>query len=85
MTISDVLASARYIVDASGNKTEVVLPVQTWKKLLQTWERLADLLEDQEDQAAIRAWIAERASGSFECVSLDDLERELVNDGLLPG
>ena len=34
MTISDAIASARYIVDANGNKTEVVLPVATWKKLL---------------------------------------------------
>lgn len=85
MTISEVIAGARYIVDASGNKTEVVLSVQAWKRLLQTWERLADLLEDQEDQAVIKAWLAERATGSVERITLDDLERELVADGLLPG
>lgn len=85
MTLSDAIGSARYIVDASGCKTEVILPVETWQRLLATWERLASLLEDQEDRQILRDWLARRAAGADSSISLDELERELVADGLLPG
>ncbi|MEI6181054.1 MAG: hypothetical protein WCP31_09890 [Chloroflexales bacterium] len=80
MTISEVLASARYIVDANGNRTEVVLPVQTWETLLQIWQRLAELLEDQADHVIIKTWLAERATGQTKRMSLDELEQELRNE-----
>jgi hypothetical protein len=36
MTLVDVISAARYIVDSNGEKTEVVLPIETWEKLLAT-------------------------------------------------
>jgi hypothetical protein len=85
MTLSEALASARYIVDASGRKTEVIIPVETWQHVLATYERLITLLEDREDREILSNWLDRRATGDEALVSLDDLERELIADGLLPG
>jgi hypothetical protein len=46
MKISESLESARYMVDPQGNRTDVVIPFETWKKLLEAWERLVERLED---------------------------------------
>lgn len=85
MTLSETLASARYIVDAEGRKTEVVIPVEAWQHMLATYERLITLLEDREDREILSAWLASRAAKREDLISLDDLERELIADGLLPG
>ncbi|NNJ09898.1 hypothetical protein EKD04_006120 [Chloroflexales bacterium ZM16-3] len=85
MTLSEALASARYIVDADGRKTEVVIPVETWQHVLTTYERLITLLEDREDREILSGWLANRTAGRETLISLDDLERELISDGLLPG
>ncbi len=39
MKISDALASAKYVVDSDGNKTEVVIPIETWQVLLAAWQQ----------------------------------------------
>lgn len=85
MTLAEALASARYIVDANGRKTEVVIPVETWQHVLATYERLITLLEDREDREILSDWLSQHANGRETLVSLDDLERELIADGLLPG
>jgi PHD/YefM family antitoxin component YafN of YafNO toxin-antitoxin module len=85
MTLNDAITSARYVVDANGRKTEVIIPVATWQHLLATYERLVTLLEDQEDREILREWLARRATGAVDEISLDELERELIADGLLPG
>ncbi|MFZ5819530.1 MAG: hypothetical protein ACOYYJ_06490 [Chloroflexota bacterium] len=43
--------SARYMVDTDGNRTDVVIPFETWQKLVGLWERLSERLEDQEDRS----------------------------------
>jgi len=85
MKISESLESARYMVDTKGNRTDVVIPFETWKKLLEAWERLVDRLEDQEDRALLQEWLARRASGEKDTVTLMELEKELIADGLLSG
>jgi hypothetical protein len=85
MKISESLGSARYMVDPKGNRTDVVIPFETWQKLLEIWERLIDRLEDQEDRSILQEWLARRASGEKDTVTLVELEKELVADGLLPG
>jgi len=85
MKISESLESARYVVDPKGNRTDVVIPFETWKKLLEAWERLIERLEDQEDRVILQEWLARRASGEKDTVTLAELEKELVADGLLPG
>jgi hypothetical protein len=79
MTLSEALASARYIVDADGRKTEVIIPVETWQQMLVTYERLITLLEDREDREILSNWLASRAAKSETLISLDDLERELIS------
>jgi len=85
MKISESFESARYMVDPKGNRTDVVIPFETWQKLLEAWERLVDRLEDQEDRAILQEWLARRASGEKDTVTLAELEKELVADGLLSG
>lgn len=74
--ISEALARVRYVVDAGGEKTDVVLPVATWTELLATWKLLIEELEDQQDAAVVQEWLEQRASGTIRTVSLDELERE---------
>ena len=83
--VAKELRAVRYVTDANGENTDVLVPLQTWKLLLASWRRLSELLEDQEDSAALQEWLAKRAAGEAEAVSLDELERELAADGLLPG
>jgi hypothetical protein len=85
MKISDALESARYMVDPNGKRTDVVIPFETWKKLLEAWEGLIERLEDQDDRAILQEWLARRASGEKDTVTLAELEKELIADGLLPG
>jgi hypothetical protein len=85
MKISDALENAKYVVGQDGNKTDVVIPINTWKELLLAWQRLIEMLEDQEDRAIIQEWLEKRAAGEAQTISLEELERELIEDGLLPG
>ena len=43
MKISDAIEGAKYLVDRQGNKTEIVIPLETWKKLLASWRKLKKL------------------------------------------
>jgi hypothetical protein len=84
MRISESVESARYLIDTKGNRTDVVIPFETWQKLLSAWQGLIERLEDQEDRAILQEWLARRASGEKDTVTLAELEKELVADGLLP-
>lgn len=85
MAAAETALRLRYVVDSNGDKTDVVIPVATWRKLLLTWKALAEQEEEQEDMALLKAWLVRRRSNDSETLSLDDLERELMADGLLPG
>ena len=85
MTIAEALTTVRYVLDANGEKSEVLIPLAAWKTILATWEQMAELLEDREDSVILREWLEERAAGEAKMMPLDVLEQELVADGLLPG
>ena len=85
MATTDVLAPIRYVVDANGERTDIVIPVTTWQKMLATWKEVVELQEDEEYSVILQDWLQRRASGAAETVPLDVLERELLADGLLPG
>jgi len=85
MSITDALTTVRYVVDSSGERTEVLVSLTAWKMLLVSWKRLVELLEDQEDIATLQKWLDEREAGEVKMISLDALEQELIADGLLPG
>ncbi len=40
--MSNALTAPRYIVDESGRRTQVVLPVRDYKRLLAAWEDAVD-------------------------------------------
>jgi hypothetical protein len=84
MAIQDVFNQVRYVTDAKGEKTEVLIPLATWKALLASWQQRIELLEDQEDRAILKAWLEKRARGEATTISLEELEQELAADGLLP-
>jgi len=85
MTIAEALTTVRYVMDSNGDKTDVLIPLATWKTLLASWKRLIELLEDQEDNAILQEWLEKRAAGEVDMIPLDTLEQELIADGLLPG
>jgi hypothetical protein len=85
MMITEALSSVRYVMDANGQKTEVLVPLTVWKALLASWKQLIEALEDQEDRAILQEWLEKRTIGEVQMISLDDLEQELIADGLLPG
>jgi hypothetical protein len=84
MTRPESLSAVRYVTDAKGERTDVLVPLPTWKALLASWQRLIELIEDQEDRAVLQDWLAQRARGEAETITLEELEQELVADGLLP-
>jgi hypothetical protein len=85
MTIRETLASIRYVMNANGERTDVLIPLASWKAILASWKQMIELLEDQEDSAILRDWLEKRAAGETDTITLDALEQELVADGLLPG
>lgn len=85
MRSDEALATVHYVIDSHGNKTDVLVPVTTWEALLAHWRDLAERLEDQEDVDLVRQWLLDREQGRAVTISLDQLERELLDDGLLQG
>jgi hypothetical protein len=76
--MTEVLATVRYLTDANREKTDVVVPLETWQALVKQ-------LEDQEDRALIQDWLNLRKQGAAYTVSLAELKQELRTDGLLLG
>jgi len=85
MTMDETLASARFVVDPAGNRTDVLIPLAAWLELLESWSRMAQRIEDDEDAAIVAAWLQDRSAGAEDTVSLEAVEAELLADGLLPG
>jgi hypothetical protein len=83
MTLTEALGAVRYVVDARGEKTDAILPVEAWKTLVTTWEKTLQLLEDQDDRALLRTWLEQRAAGKVDMMPLEELERDLEADGFL--
>jgi len=48
MKISDALASAKYVVDSDGNKTDVVIPIEIWRLLLAAWQQSNKTVPDEQ-------------------------------------
>ena len=76
MTLKEIEMSLRYVTDAEGEKIDVLVPLTTWKALLASWERLLEMLEDQEDEAILQEWLEKRSRSKVEMISLEDLEQE---------
>jgi hypothetical protein len=83
MKVTQATASVKYVADANGNKTDVLVPVEVWEALLASWKEMIDRLEDREDIAIFQEWMQMRDVGQVETISLEDLEQESIADGLV--
>ncbi len=83
MSLTEIFGSTRYVVDAQGEKTDVLVPLSVWKTITSTWEQVINIVEEKEDLAIFAEWYEKRAKGEIETISLDELEEELLADGLL--
>jgi hypothetical protein len=79
----DAIALVKYVADASGKKTDVLVPVKVWEALLASWQEMAEILEDREDIATFQEWLNQRHKGEAETISLEAFEQELITDGLV--
>jgi len=84
MYITQTLEPVRYVVDANGEKTDVLIPLNVWNTFMAAWEQLIEIVEEQEDLTILQQWLEKRAAGEVETISLDEFEQELIADGLLP-
>jgi hypothetical protein len=85
MTIQEALTAARFVVDATGARTEVLISVAAWRELLTRWQEMAEQIEDTEDAEIVAAWWRDRDRAGEDTIPLEQLEAELIADGLLPG
>lgn len=83
MGVAEILSTARYVTDIDGKKTDVLIPIATWSAMIAFWEKILERLEDQDDLAILKKWIEQRKEGTVKSISLDQLEEELIADGLL--
>ncbi len=83
MKLTQALRDIRYVVDSDGRRTDAVIPLKAWRALLTAWTKSLEKLEDQEDQAVLVKWLQQRAAGEADMMPLEQLERELLADGLL--
>jgi hypothetical protein len=72
MAVSETLAGIRYVTDANGERTDVLIPLPTWEALLASWQRLIETVEDQEDRAVLEQWLARRAAGEAKTITLEE-------------
>ncbi len=84
MGVAEILSTARYVTDIDGKKTDVLIPIATWSAMIAFLEKILEHLEDQEDLAILQKWIEQRKEGTVKSISLNQLEEELIADGLLP-
>ena len=61
---------ARYIVDENGNRTDVILPVEEYERLIEALEDLEDVRLYDEARAALQR-------GESEVVPLEQAMREI--------
>jgi hypothetical protein len=55
MTVVEALRSAQYVTDITGQRTAVVLPMQSWQSLLNWIEDVADAQDAAEALSALQA------------------------------
>ncbi len=69
--LTEVLSSVRYLVDASGDRTDVVLSLSVWEKIL-SW------LEDVDDRMVVQEWLPRLQAGPVTsgAVRWDDVSTE---------
>jgi len=72
---NEVLYSARYLVNNEGSKTDVVVSLADWNKLL-------TLLEELDDQKIVQEWLPKLKAGPVSSGALrwENVREEWEND-----
>ncbi len=72
---NEVLYSARYLVNNEGSKTDVVVSLAVWNKLL-------TLLEELDDQKIVQEWLPKLKAGPVSSGALrwEDVREEWEDD-----
>lgn len=83
MTLPQALGPLRYLIDADGNATDVVVPLETWKTLLTALKELLETVGGTESHATLRAWLDEHLTSKAQRQALAAVEEELRREGLL--
>lgn len=83
MNVTKAIKLVKYVADASGNKTDVLVPVEVWEAILAAWKETIERLEDREDLEIFQEWLQRRDAGQVETISLEDLEQQLIADSLV--
>jgi hypothetical protein len=73
--LREVLSSSRFLVNAEGDKTDVVLSLSAWEKML-SW------LEDVDDREIVKEWLPRLRSGPESAGALrwEDISADWDND-----
>ena len=76
--LTEVLSSVRYLVDANGDKTDVVLSLSVWEKIW-SW------LEDMDDRMVVQEWLPRLQAGPASSGALrwDDVSAEWKDDAIV--
>ncbi len=64
MTIANLRKLVQYVTNTNGETTSVLVPLEVWENLLQSWQTLADQLE-QIDEAEPKEKIIEDLKDSL--------------------
>jgi hypothetical protein len=83
MPISDMLRGLRYVTDLNGERTDVIVPLESWRLLIESWQRMAEILEERGEIGLLESWIASRTASQDEPPNLDDFERRFKGNGFL--
>jgi hypothetical protein len=86
MSLTELLESAQFVVDAQGNKKAVMFDFALWPELLQLLQQLEEL-EEVEDIKAVREIEARIAAGKEPVYSHEEVWAEidkLESKGELP-
>ena len=64
MTIADLSKLVQYVTNTNGETTGVLVPLKVWENLLESWQNLADQLE-QIDEAEPKEKILQNLKDSL--------------------
>ncbi|RLT39573.1 MAG: hypothetical protein DWI57_10030 [Chloroflexi bacterium] len=82
MITQEALTAVRYVVNSDGDRTDVVIPWNTWREILTAWQTTIEGLENRENTAIPSEWLDRHESDFFnEHAGRSDMDafRQILN------
>lgn len=73
MNVTKAINLVKYVADANGNKTDVLVPVEIWEAMLSAWKETIERLEDRENLEIFQEWLQRRDAGLGEAFGRQSL------------